>query len=54
MDSLRKLGRMDDAMDATVNGFIADDQQSSWTYGAWARLMNRLATDESSQCQKIR
>jgi len=54
VDSLRKLGRLDDAMDATVNGFIADDQQSSWIYGAWSRLMNRLVTGENSEYQKIK
>ena len=54
MDSLRKLDRLDDALDATVNGFIADDQRSTWTYGAWTRIMNRLATGEKSRCQKIK
>jgi len=54
VDSLRKLGRLDDAMSAAVSGFVANDQQSSWMYGAWARLMNRLATGENSPCQKIK
>jgi len=54
VDSLRKLGRLDDAMSAAVSGFVANDQQSSWMYCAWARLMNRLATDENSPCRKIK
>jgi len=54
VDSLRKLDRLDDAMDAAVSGLIADDQRSSWTYGAWARIMNRVVTDENSQCKKIK
>jgi len=53
-DSLRKLDRLDDAMDAAVNGFIADDQRSAWTYAAWTRLMNRLVTGDKSQCQKTK
>jgi len=54
VDSLRKLGRLDDAVDAVVTGFTAVGELSSWMYGAWARLMNRLAADENSQHQKIK
>ena len=54
VDSLRKLDRLEDAMEAAVSGFIADDQRSSWTYGAWTRIMSRLVTGNNSQCQIIR
>ena len=54
VDSLRKLDRLDEALDATVNGFIADDQRLSWTYGAWARIMSRLVACENSWCQEMK
>ena len=54
VDTLRKLGRVDDALDAAVTGYFVDDQRSSWTYGAWARIMTRVVTDENSQCANIK
>ena len=54
MDSLRKLDRLDDALDAAVKGFVADDQRLTWTYGAWTRIMNRLVTGEKSRCRKVK
>ena len=54
VDSLRKLGRMDEALDAAVTGCIVGHQRSSWTYGAWARIMNRLVNAENSQCGNIK
>jgi len=54
VDSLRKLGRLDEAMDAAVNGFVADDQRTTWTYGAWTRIMRCLVTDDVLQCLKIK
>ena len=54
VDSLRKLGHLNDALDAAVTGFVVDDQRSSWTYGAWTRIMNRLVTGENSHCGNIK
>jgi len=52
--TMRKLGRLDDALDTAVTGYIVDDQRSSWTYGANARIMSHLVTDENSHCGNIK